>query len=212
MAFADALLGGPLYTADRAIHPATAEAALTKVLSMVPEHALAHAWMGLVQIFTNRAAQGMAECERALALDRNLAIAHGYIGVAKYCVGRGEDTEAHVLEALRLSPLDTNAYLWMYIASTAKFYLGSDEEALAWSLRSVETNRNYPMAHFLLAAAFAQLGRLEEATGAVRAGLALDPGFTIRRFRVGVMSSNPTYLAQRERSYEGMRRAGVPEG
>jgi TolB-like protein len=212
MAFADALLGGPLYTADRAIHLATAEAALTKVLSMVPEHALAHAWMGLVQIFTNRAAQGMAECERALALDRNLAIAHGYIGVAKYCVGRGEDTEAHVLEALRLSPLDTNAYLWMYIASTAKFYLGSDEEALAWSLRSVETNRNYPMAHFLLAAAFAQLGRLEEATGAVRAGLALDPGFTIRRFRVGVMSSNPTYLAQRERSYEGMRRAGVPEG
>jgi TolB-like protein len=212
MAFADALLGGPLYTADRAIHLATAEAALTKVLSMVPEHGLAHAWMGLVQIFTNRAAQGMAECERALALDRNLAIAHGYIGVAKYCVGRGEDTEAHVLEALRLSPLDTNAYLWMYIASTAKFYLGSDEEALAWSLRSVETNRNYPMAHFLLAAAFAQLGRLEEATGAVRAGLALDPGFTIRRFRVGVMSSNPTYLAQRERSYEGMRRAGVPEG
>ena len=29
--------------------------------------------LGCVQIYTNRAAQGIAECERALALDRNLA-------------------------------------------------------------------------------------------------------------------------------------------
>jgi hypothetical protein len=29
---------------------------------------------------------------------------------------------------------------------------------------------------------------------------------------VGAFSSNPTYLALRERVYEGMRKAGVPEG
>jgi hypothetical protein len=31
---------------------------------------------------SNRAAQGIAEFEQALALDRNLAAAHAYIGVA----------------------------------------------------------------------------------------------------------------------------------
>ncbi len=78
----------------------------TKVLSLVPNHAMAHYLLGFVQIFTNRVTQGIAECERALALDRNLAAAHGQIGVAKYLIGRGEETEAHIQEALRLSPRD----------------------------------------------------------------------------------------------------------
>ena len=92
---------------------AAAEATLTKALSLAPEHALAHcAWVS-VQISTNRAAQGIAECERALALDRNLATAHAIIGSAKCFIGRGEETEAHVQEALRLSPRDTFGYLWM---------------------------------------------------------------------------------------------------
>jgi hypothetical protein len=46
---------------------------------------------------------------------------------------------------------------------------------------------------------------------AVRAGLAANPSFTISRFRTTVGSDNATFLAQRERLYEGMRKAGVPE-
>ena len=84
--------------------------ALTKALSLAPEHAVAHLFLGYVQIQTNRAVQGIAECERALALDRNLAAAHAMIGLAKFRIGRGEETEAHVQEALRLSPRDTFAY------------------------------------------------------------------------------------------------------
>jgi hypothetical protein len=77
--------------------------------------------------------------------------------------------------------------------------------------RSIETNRNYPLAHFLLASALAHLGSHNEARDATKAGLALNPSFTVRRFRTGVQSDNPTYLAQREHVYEGMRKAGVPE-
>ena len=35
------------------------------------------------------------------------------IGLARYFTGRAEETESHVLEALRLSPRDTYAYGWM---------------------------------------------------------------------------------------------------
>jgi hypothetical protein len=58
----------------------------------------------------------------------------------------------------------------------------------------------------------ALLGQLDEARAAAKAGLALDLSFTIRRFRLGASTDNPTYLAGRERINEGMRKAGVPEG
>ena len=212
LAVVDAAAVGMALTVDRAARLAAAETALIKALSLAPQHARAHWLLGNVKMFTNRAAQGIAECEQALALDRNLANAHAYIGRAKYLLGRGEETEAHVQEALRLSPRDTDAFVWMMFAGLAKLQIGVDEEAVARFRRSVEINRNHPRTHFFLAAALAHLGRLDEARSAVQAGLALSPSFTIRRFRAGALGDNPTYLAGRERTYEGMRTAGVPEG
>ena len=199
-------------TDDRAARAAAAEAAVTKVLSLAPNHALAQYVLGGVYNSTNRAAQGITKCEHALALDRNLAVAHAAIGSAKCFTGRAEETESHVLEALRLSPRDTYAYIWMNVIGFAKLYLGRDEEAAVWLLRSIDANRNHPTSHFFLAAAQAHLGRMSEAQDAVQAGLALNPTFTIRRFRAGAFSDNPTYLAQRERVSDVMRKAGVPEG
>ena len=97
-------------------------------------------------------------------------------------------------------------------AGFAKLSLGRDEEAAVWLLRSIDANRNHPLSHFILAAAQAHLGRMSEAQAAAKAGLRLNPTFTLRRFRAGAFSDNPTYLAQRERAYQGMRKAGVPEG
>ena len=95
----------------------------------------------------------------------------------------------------------------------AKHHLGSWEQAVAWFRRAIEANRNYPHAYFRLVAALAQLGRLDEAHAAVKAGLALDPAFTISRARAAwtARSDDPTYLAQLERIFEGMRKAGLPE-
>jgi tetratricopeptide (TPR) repeat protein len=94
----------------------------------------------------------------------------------------------------------------------AKLQLTFDAEAVRYFLRSIEANRNYSIAHFGLAAARSLLGSLNEARAAALAGLALDPSFTVRRFREAAPTDNPTYLANRERVYEGMRLAGVPEG
>jgi TolB-like protein/class 3 adenylate cyclase len=195
---------------DRDARFAAAEATLIKVLSMSPQHARAHMFLAAVQIATKRAAQGIREGERALALDRNLADAHGLIGWAKVLIGRGEEAEAHIQDAFRLSPRDTGAFRWMHWAGFTKLVLGADAEAVAWLRRCLEANRNYPLAHFHLAAALALLGSLEEARDAVRAGLALDPTFTIRRMRGG-MSDDPTFRAGSKRALEGMRMAGVPE-
>ena len=55
--------------------------------------------------------------------------------LARFVIGRAEETEAHIAEALRLSPRDTMAYTWLYIAGVAKLYLGSCEQAVAWFRR-----------------------------------------------------------------------------
>jgi TolB-like protein len=209
----DSIAGGLFFVTDPAAAFAAAEVKLTKALSSVPDHARGHMTLGLVYMNTKRAAQGIAECEHALALDRNLAPAHATIGWGKICIGRTEETEAHIAEALRLSPRDTQAYIWMTHAGIAKNHLGSWEQAVVWFRRAIEANRNYPLPHFGIGVALAQIGRLDEARSAVKAGLALNPAISISRVRAAVTarSDDPTYLAQTERVVEGLRKAGLPE-
>jgi hypothetical protein len=82
----------------------------------------------------------------------------------------------------------------MVFAAFAKF--GEGEEA----------------SHFVLAAALVGLGRMAEAHEAVRAGLDLNPAFTIARYRASPSSDNPRYLAGLARILDALRKAGVPDG
>ncbi len=77
-----------------------------------------------------------------------LPTAHSIIGLGKILIGHAEETEAHIAEALRLSPRDTMAYVWMTNAGSAKNHLGSYEQAVAWCRRAIEANRNYPSSKF----------------------------------------------------------------
>jgi TolB-like protein/class 3 adenylate cyclase len=211
MAFVDVTMGADLLTDSRAALLSAAETNAIKALSLAPDHAQAHLVLGYVYIFTNRAARGIAECEHALVLNANLANAHGAIGLAKMFTGRAAETEGHILEAFRLSPRDIAAYWWFYCVGMAKLQLCADAEAAGWLRRSIEANRNYPLAHLYLAAALGLLGALVEARTAAKAGLSLNPGFTVNRLRAAKSSDDPTYLAWRERLYAGLRLVGVPE-
>ena len=210
---ADVADGANIFVTDVMAAYAAAEAKLAQALSSVPDHARAHMNLGLIKVLTRRATEGIAECEHALKLDRNLAHAHSNIAFGKIFMGRAEETEAHILEALHLSPRDKYAYIWMNTAGMAKLHLGSYEQAVAWFRRAVEANRNFPAPNLNLATAFALLGRLDEAHAAVKAGLALNPSQSISRVRAAwtARSDDPTFLAGAERILEGMRKAGVPE-
>jgi TolB-like protein len=212
-AHVDFAMGASHMTDDGLAHFSAAENALNSVLLRAPHHPRAHMLLGAVQIRTNRAAKGIAECRQALALDRNLADAHGFLGLGKHALGRDEEVEGHIQEALRLSPRDTRAFLWFMIVGMAKLHANADLEALDWLRRSTEANPSYTLSHFNLAGALAMMGDLREARSSADAGLALDPNFTIRRYRMNAwFRENPVWLARRDRFYEGMRMAGVPEG
>jgi tetratricopeptide (TPR) repeat protein len=102
----------------------------------------------------------------------------------------------------------------MDFAGFAKLHLGGYEQAVAWFLQSIEANRNYSLSFLHLAAVLAQLGRCDEAPTTARAVRALNPAYTVSRRRASwtAQSDDPTYFAQLEPIFEGMRRAGIPEG
>ena len=211
---ADAIEGAFLFVTDPMAAFAAAEAKLTKALSSVPDHALGHMWLGVVDILTKRAAEGIAECEHALALDRNLANAHAFIGFGKIYIGRAEETEAHVAEALRLSPRDTYG---LHLDE----YRGRGEEPprqLRAGGRVVSTgDRGQPKLsaiHILcwpppsrsLVDLTRRIPQSRPASRSTRPSPSPAPAPLWT-----AMSDDPTYLAQLEPIFEGMRKAGVPE-
>jgi tetratricopeptide (TPR) repeat protein len=214
LAVTDLFNAANFFVADQKASYAAAEAGLNKVLSSAPDDALAHMWLGFVDMFTRRADQALVECQHALELDRNLAAAHSCLGYAKIFLGRPEETEAHINEALRLSPRDTYASAWMHFACLAKTDLQKFEEAVGWCQRVIEANRNYANAYFVLASNLARLGRLDEARSAVKTGLVLNPHYTLSAVRAYFEGNYkpgylPTDLLQRQ---EVLRELGAPGG
>ena len=189
-----------------------AETAITEALALAPGNASAHFVYGNVLHVSGATERSLREFEFAISLDRNLAWAHANAGFAKVLLGRAEEAESDLLNAIRLSPRDPGLDRWYALLGIADLFLGRLWPALDRMRKSVEMNPNVALMQFFLAAATALSGRADEARTAREAGMQLDPNFTVARFRNERRSQNPTFLAQRERIYEGLRLAGVPEG
>ena len=145
--------------------------------------------------------------------DRQAHARGGVLATANIAIGRAEQVEGHVKEAIRLSPRDKD-HVWAMLAGMANLCLGEDDAAVTWLRRSVEANRNLAITLFWLAAALANLGKQEDASTAADAALALDPSVTVGRLRGNLtgMSDSPTFQAQIPHILEGLRKAGFPEG
>jgi tetratricopeptide (TPR) repeat protein len=95
MATVDAALGVLLLTDRPHEHLTAAETRVLRALRLAPDHAWAHLTFAVVLICSNRVAQGMAECDRALALDPNLADAYRCWGGKKLYGSRCRYREPH---------------------------------------------------------------------------------------------------------------------
>ena len=197
---------------DRAGQIRAAEAAVTKALALAPDSAEAHVTYGTVLYAMCAPERALREFELASTLDSHLALAHAYLGLMKFFLGRAGDTRAHVEEAIRLSPRDPLLFRWHLFIGLADLYLGRVVHALGSLRKSVEINPNWGLSHFVLAGALALAGLLAEAAEVCAVARRLAPNFTIAKYRAEAISDNPVYLAQRKLLDKGLCLAGVPEG
>jgi TolB-like protein len=188
-----------------------AEAATSLALTLAPDNANAHMIHGNVLHLSRAPDRALSEFDLAIALNPSLAWAHAWAGFTKISLGRAEETEADVENAIRLSPRSVGLDAWQFFIGVADLHLSRLDQAIDRIRKSIEINPAHPTGHFFLAAALALTSREREAVEARATGRRLSPKFTMSRFRAEARSDNPVYLAQRKPIYEGLRKAGMPE-
>jgi predicted Zn-dependent protease len=116
-----------------------------------------------------------------------------------------------VERAITLSPRDPNLGPWLAIAGMAMLHLGRDEEAVSWLTRAVDTGTPVALHQAYLASALALVEREQAASEALALFREAKPAATIARLRAAAYSTEPDFVAQRERLYTGLRLAGLPD-
>ena len=149
--------------------------------------------------------------ERAVALNRNDAMAWFGISYANVVLGRQDQAIHAGHEAIRLSPRDANLNTIYVVLAAAYLFQGRDREALDMARRSALERPDHSVTHSWVASAAANLGDLDAARAAIAEFRRQLPQYTIASFRAEKLCSNATCESQRERYYEGLRKAGLPE-
>ena len=151
---------------------------------------------------------GAAMIDRALLLNPNLAAAWTYGGWVWMLRGEPEVALNHFERAMRLSPLDLNAFSTQAGAASAHLFAGHYDEASSWAERSLREQPGHTPPLRVLAASSALAGRLEDAHAAIARLRQLEPAFRISDLRDRTPLRRPQDLATLA---DGLRRAGLPE-
>lgn len=151
---------------------------------------------------------GSALLDRALVLNPNLAAAWFLGGWLKIWLGDTDAAITYLTRALRLSPLDPEAYRMQAGMAVAQLFNGQFETAAAWAEKAHRDLPNFLLAAAILAASKAQAGSLDEARHVMTLVRALDPALRV--------STVPSWLPIRRAAHlallnEGLRKAGLPE-
>jgi len=210
------------YPANAMLHPAaqawppTGAADHHPAIELV-ERALAHARddavilsLGSMMLIHNLKDydRGLELSRRAVALNPNNLTVMIFAGIAQLHLGRIEDAIAYSEHAIRLSPALDGAHWPLTAIAHAHMVRGDYEEALAWAKRSLTANASFVCTYWMLAAADAHLGRIEEARRHLATLMRLSPGVTVKLIWDGQPQRDPTRL---QAVLEGLKLAGLAE-
>src|SRR4051794_4737709 len=148
---------------------------------------------------------GLAAVEKALAADPNSAWAWTRSGYLNAYIQSPDRAIEHFRRAIRLSPLDPMHYNALFGIGSAHFAKGDYSEAVKWVEKALSEKPSAMWAYRLLATAYANAGRLEEARWAASKLRAAYPEINIKS-----LEATSTLGAMRG-FVEGLRLAGIPE-
>jgi Flp pilus assembly protein TadD len=144
-----------------------AERAYRRGLAVAPDDAELHNALGWTLFQEGKTAAAVAEYERALAADPKQAKAHNNLALALVELGRFEEAASHFKTSVEIEP---RAEIYSDLGFTMT-RLGKTEEARADYQEALELDPNCASAHFNLAVAFVQAGKLGEAESHYRQAL-----------------------------------------
>ena len=200
-----------LSSPERETAESKAEAMLQQTLRAKPNYIPAHEAYCRFLNATNQFRASLVACAKALSLDPWNGIALYHVGLAQIQTGRFEDALATFKQADRFDTPQVSRWTWMIGAGWANMLMGRAEDAVPWLLKSIAITSASGRTHMLLAAAYQQLGKTDEARAAMEKGRELRPGSTYHNVPTPRKNSSPVYIEATERIMQLMAAAGLPE-
>lgn len=152
--------------------------------------------------------RGIAAVDRALVLNPNLSAAWYLSGFQRISLGEHDDAIDRFARAMRLSPLDPEAFQMQTGTAMAHMFARRFEDASAWAGKASSELPNILRVCAFSAASHALAGRMDEARGALLHVRRIDSTMRISNVKDWVVLRRPEDLAT---FVEGLRRAGLPD-
>ena len=165
----------------------------------------AHLALGYVALSRRRTDEAVEEFQRALDLNPNFAVAHGYLAMALALDGRSEKAIEHAEQAIHMSPHDPQNAIFNMTIAVAHYLAGRYPDAVAFGRKSVQQRTQFTSGHRIYIASLAQAGQIEEAREALARVKELFPEMSIAWIKQYV----PYTSGPMDKFLEGMRKAGL---
>jgi tetratricopeptide (TPR) repeat protein len=200
-------------SADRDFDLRRADEMVSRALTIDPNSADAHYAKAAVLNAQNRMSEAIAESRYSLTLNPSSVLGYNQLAISYLFLGEPEKTIELLERAAHLSPHDPLIFAWHHVEGTAYVMLKQDGLAIELLRKSVTENPDWPFSRAYLTAALALNGQEAEARESLARylSLGLANAKTIAAFKASQSSDSPGYRGMRERLYEGLRKAGMPE-
>jgi TolB-like protein/DNA-binding winged helix-turn-helix (wHTH) protein/tetratricopeptide (TPR) repeat protein len=192
-----------------------AERLLNRALATEPRHLMALKANAALRRAQGRFDDAIVMAETVIMENPGEPWTYKEIGLSSLYLGKPQQALEWFAKADRIGPRDPGRWTWLDGRGHALILLGRDEDAIRALIDALDANPKNVFPHAFLAAAYALLGRSEQARAALAAYLERRPGERISTFRrdapVPLALTSEKYRQQYERISEGLRKAGIPE-
>jgi TolB-like protein/DNA-binding winged helix-turn-helix (wHTH) protein/tetratricopeptide (TPR) repeat protein len=192
-----------------------AELLLDRAVASEPRHLMALKAKAALRRTQGKFDDAIAVAQAVIMDNPGEPWAYKEIGLSTLYLGRPEQALDWFAKADRIGPRDPGRWTWLDGRGHALLLLGRDEEAINALNSALDANPKNLSPHAFLAAAYALLGRSDEARAELAAYLERRPDTRLSTFRrfspVPLALTSPQYQQQLQRVAEGLRKAGLPE-
>ena len=192
-----------------------AELLLDRAVAIEPRHLMALKAKAGLRRTQGKFDDAIAVAQAVIMENPGEPWAYKEIGLSTLYLGRPEQALDWFAKADRIGPRDPGRWTWLDGRGHALILLGRDEEAIRALNSALDANPKNLSPHAFLAAAYALLGRSDEARAELALYLQRRPDARVSTFRrlspVPLALTSPQYRQQQQRIAEGLRKAGMPE-
>jgi tetratricopeptide (TPR) repeat protein len=184
----------------------SAERAARAAIQADSEDPWAHSALGHVYLFGRRYDDSLAEFELALRLNPNFSLAQGFYGLSLAYSGRWREGNEAARRALRLSPRDPYAAVYLGIAAYSHYLGAQYQEAIRLAQEAIRQRADFVGGYRVLTAAAGMAGQADIAKVALQELRRAQPNISHDWVAANMPIRHETDL---KHYLEGLHRAGL---